>query len=238
MAKVKKTKIEKAKKSTQSKQLPLDDMLRWRPVAEITERLFSHIGNKDLTAHELTEALAREKIRCMRRNVQDDRVEMLSLDELEAIETGKASGEPAGHRKLLPASFWAEHCFACSSNGDIRVALRPPPNHRGPLHYTWIAKWAFYLWQPDCVKAWPALAPQKADAREAEASEPSGRKPGPRPKKEWKLFIAYKLYILQQAGKPAPTAGELAELCQNELGHLPDESAINLWLRELGRLLG
>jgi hypothetical protein len=100
------------------------------------------------------------------------------------------------------------------------------------------ANWVFYLWQPHCVKVWPALAPQPVAAREAEAGEPLGRKPGPRPKKEWKLFIAHKLYILKEAGKPTPTAGELADCCRHDLGYMPDESAINLWLRELGRLLG
>jgi hypothetical protein len=72
-----------------------------------------------------------------------------------------------GHRELVPASFWADHCFACSSNGDIRVAFRPPPN--SGFSFTWIVHWSFYLWLPDCVKAWPALVPQAVAARAAAA---------------------------------------------------------------------
>ena len=65
MAKAKKAKIKKAKRSTQ---LPLDDV-RWIPVAKIIEWLLPHIDNKILIAHDLTEALASKKIRCMRRIV-------------------------------------------------------------------------------------------------------------------------------------------------------------------------
>ena len=226
--------------------------MRWRPVAEIVERLFPHIGDKILIAHDLTEALASEKIRCMRRIVMgpaDDAarraIELeqqvlgaallnrssevtLSAEQFsrpqhrqlfETIARVRAShgvitpqliiasmggdagmifdgitvgqyveglaGEAIlppnvpGHRELVPASLWVEHCFTYS-NGDIRVGVRPP-NHHGPWSFTWARKSAFYLWQPDCVKVWPALAPQAVAALEAEASEPPSprRKPGP-----------------------------------------------------------
>jgi hypothetical protein len=234
MAKVKKSKSEKAEQSTQ---LPLDDM-RWRPVAEIFERLFPHIGNKSLIAQDLTEALASGKIRCMRRNVQHEhtlKVDMLSTDELHAIASGRASGEiqPAGHREPVPASFWTEHCFACSSNGDIHVELRPLPNHHGPSgpSFTWI--WAFYLCQPDCERVWPALAPQAVAARKAEASEPLRRKPGRRPTKNWKLEVAVEVGLHLRQGKPIPTAKALAQFCLDELDYEPDTSDVQKWLRVL-----
>ena len=230
MAKVKKSKSEKAEQSTQ---LPLDDM-RWRPVAEIFERLFPHIGNKSLIAQDLTEALASGKIRCMRRNVKHEhtlKVDMLSTDELHAIASGRASGEiqPAGHREPVPASFWTEHCFACSSNGDIHVELRPLPNHHGPSgpSFTWI--WAFYLCQPDCERVWPLLAPQQV--QQVDESEALHRRRGPKPR--WQLFIAATLYNLLETGKAIPTASELDQLCEIELGHQPGESAINKWLKKL-----
>jgi hypothetical protein len=85
MATPKKTKIKKPEQSTQ---LPLDDE-RWRPVAEIIERVFPYT-DKILIAQDLTKALASKKIRCMRRSTQ-------------------MGHYPFGHRELLPASFWAEH---------------------------------------------------------------------------------------------------------------------------------
>jgi hypothetical protein len=239
MAKVKTAKIKKAKKAKQSTQLPLDDM-RWRPVSEIVEKLLPHIGNKVLIARDLTEALASKKIRCMRRHTNEHtlKVEKLSDAELDAIVSGKAAGEmdqPAGHGQLLPASFWIDHYLAYSSNGDIRVAFRLPPNHHGPSgdSFTLTANWVFYLWQPDCVKEWPVLAPQAVAAGEAEANDPSSlhRRRGPKPR--WQLFIAAKLYELMEAGKQIPTASELDQLCEIELGHQPGESAINKWLKKL-----
>jgi hypothetical protein len=223
----------------QSTELPLDDMQRWTPIAEIVGRLFPHIGNKSLIAQDLTEALASWKIRCMRRHTNEHmlKADPLSDAQLYAMAIGKVADEVGHHqpvgRELLSAAFWVEYCLVCSPNGDIRVGLRPPSRPT----FTWTANWVFYLWEPDCVEVWPALTPQAVAAHEPEANKPLGRKPGPRPTKEWKLFIAHKLYVLHEAGKPTPSAGELAELCREELGYEPDESAIRLWLRELGRLL-
>jgi hypothetical protein len=197
----------KAKKAKQSTQLPLDDMLRWRPVAEIAKRLLPHIGNKSLIAQDLTEALASEKIHCMCRR-------------------------PAG-RELLPASFWTEYYLECLPNGGIGAARCPPPNQYGPLS---IFNGVFYLWQPDCVEVWPALTPQEIDASEAEASEsPSPRrKPGRKPKEDWKLFVAAKLWEMRKAGQRVPPAADFAQLCENELRYQPDISEIQKWLRQLG----
>jgi len=173
-----------------------------------------------LIARDLTEAVTREKIHCTRRP------------------TKMGHHEPDSE---LSASLWDDHCFACAPDGDIRVAFRPPPN--SGLSFTWIVNRAFYLWEPDCVKAWSAQAPQAvdtrdADASEAEGSEPLRRKPGPRAKAEWQWFVAMKVCTLKHLARPLPTAGELAELCQDELGYHPAETAINKLLRDLHRLLG
>jgi len=241
MAKAKKGKIKKAKQSTQ---LPLDDM-RWRPDAQIIEQLLPHIGKKTLIAQDLTKTLASGKIRCMRRYTNEHTLKFDSLSdaELHAITTGKAAAEmgddqAAGHPQLLPASFWDEYYFACSPNGDIRVAFGLPPNADGPSEPSFIftANWAFYLWEPDCVKAWPALAPQAVAAGEATESEPLGRKPGPQA--EWQWFVAFKYCEMRHKDRPLPSASDLQQLCKDELGHKPDRSAINRLLRGLVRLLG
>jgi hypothetical protein len=99
-----------------------------------------------------------------------------------------------GHRELMPASFWVEHRFTYS-NGDIHVEVRQP-NHLGTWTLAWMKKSAFYLWQPDYVKVWPALASQAGAGAtpEAELNDPSSlhRRRGPKPR--WQLFIAAKLY--------------------------------------------
>jgi hypothetical protein len=230
MVKAKKTKTKKAKQSTQ---LPLDDM-RWRPLAEIIERLVPHIDNKILIAYDLTKALTSEKIHCMRRHTNEHTLKLDTLSDagLDAIASGKVADEmghhqPAGYRELLPASFWTEHCFECS-NGDIRVGPSGPS-------FTWTANSVFYLWEPDCVKEWPALAPQAVAAREADASEPPSprRKPGRKPRGNWKLEVATEVGLYYRRGKPIPAANELAQFCQDELGFQPDISEIQKWLRQL-----
>jgi hypothetical protein len=63
--------------------------------------------------------------------------------------------------------------------------------------------------------------------------EPLRRKPGRKPREDWKLFVAAKLWDLRKAGKPVPTAADLAQFCENELGYQPDISHLQKWLREL-----
>jgi hypothetical protein len=304
MAKEKTAKIKKAKQSTP---LPVDDM-RWRRVTEIGEQLLPHIGDKILIAHDLTEAVANEKIRCMRRikmgpadhaarrdiELQQQFLGAALLNRssevtfsaeqfsypphrqlFETIARVRAShgvitpqliiasmGGDAGimifdlgitvgqyvewlaaeailppnvpgHRELVPASLWGEYCFTYS-NGDIRVGVRPP-NRYGPWSSTWATRSAFYLWQPDCVKVWPVLAPQAVAALEAEASEPPSprRKPGRKPEKDWKLFVAAKLWEIRKVGQRVPPAADFAQLCENELGYQPDISHLQKWLRQL-----
>jgi hypothetical protein len=297
MAKAKKAKVERAKQSTQ---LPLDDM-RWKPDAEIIERLFRRIGNKTLTAHDLTEKLASEKIRCMCRSIGMGHVDVDKLCdiELERQILGETAAEhfsellhrqlfepfarvrashgvvtlqriiaamggdadmilangftlgqyvarlaaeanvprTPGHRELVPASFWVDYCFARSPNGDICVGFRLPPNHDGfsELSFTWTANWVFYLWRPDCVRKWPELTPQAAAKREGEASEPPShrRKPGRKPRGNWKLEVATEVGLRYREGKPPPAANELAQFCEDKLGFQPDISEIQKWLRLL-----
>lgn len=164
----------KVKKAKQSTQLPLDDM-RWWPVGEIARRLLPHFGDNVLIADDLTKTLASDKIRCMRRYTNEHTLSIHELTdaELDAIEKGKVAHEmchhqPTGHSELVPASFWwVDQYLACSANGDIRAAFRLPADHCGPSRpsFTLMANSVFYLWQPDCVRVWPAL--QEIDARKA-----------------------------------------------------------------------
>jgi hypothetical protein len=196
--------------------LPLDDP-RWRPVDEIVDKLVPRIGDKMLIAGDLDEKLKGGKVRSMHRSV--------------VIAPHGLINRPP---KLLPASHWTEHCLMYWWNGDIRVALRPPPNHQGPWCFTWVVG-ALYLWLPDCEKAF-ALTPQKAHVDEAKVDE--RRKPGPRPREEWQEVVVIKWCTQRRAGKPEPTAAELAQFCANELGYPPAHTAISKLLRGLKRLLG
>jgi hypothetical protein len=83
----------------------------------------------------------------------------------------------------------------------------------------------------------PVPAPQATEQNKADASKSSRGKPEPRPNKDWKWVLAYKLCELHKANTSL-TAEQLAEHCQKELdGYAPDESAINLLRSDLRRLL-
>jgi hypothetical protein len=289
-------------KAKPSMQLPLDDT-RWWPVSKIVEQFLPHVGSAVLTAHDLTEALANEKIRCIRRSIRMGHVDVDKLCDIELERMILGDGPSAaehfsglllhqlfepfarirashrvvtpkliiaalggdagmilangitlgqyverlaaeanllltpGHRELVPASFWAEHCLACSPNGNIGVGFRFPPYDHGPSEpsSTLTANWAFFLWEPDCVKVWPALARQPI-ARETEESKSWGRKRGPQA--EWQYLVAFKYCEMRYKGKPIPLASDLQRLCEDELAKKIDRSAINRLLRDLRRLLG
>src|SRR6516225_6504083 len=101
----------KAKRKATGNELPLDDM-RWRPIDEIIERLVPHTSTKALIAGDLDERLANGKVRSMRRSV--------------VIGPHGLINRPP---EPLLAPFWAEHCVMYWWNGDVRIALRPPPDH-------------------------------------------------------------------------------------------------------------
>jgi hypothetical protein len=80
---------------------------------------------------------------------------------------------------------------------------------------------------------WPALALQTVAAHDVNTSEPLRRKPGRKPKKDWKLFVAAKLWEMRKAGQRVPPAADFAQLCENELGYQADISHLQKWLRLL-----
>jgi hypothetical protein len=300
MAKVKKAKVKKAEQSTR---LPLDDMRQWRPVAGLIERLLAHIGNKNLVAHDLNNALANGKIRCMRRSIRmshadvdklcdtelkrqilgdepsaaEDFSELLHGQLFEPFTRVRASHKVVtpkliiaamggdtgmilvngitlgqyverlaaeanlkhtpGHHELVPTSFWATHCLVCSPNGDIGVGFRFPPKPYGPSEpsSTLTASWAFFLREPDCVKVWPALAPQAVVAREVDPNEPPSprRKPGRKPRENWKVEVVTEVGLHMRQGKPIPSAKALADFCRDQLEYEPDISEIQKLLRHV-----
>jgi hypothetical protein len=197
--------------------LPLEDE-RWRPAGEIIDRLLPHIGDKGLIAADLNKRLVSGKVHSLHRVI--DRLP-----------------------EVLLASYWEYRQLTYWTNGEARVALRlPGPQWKGVEWLTWVDG-TFYFWLPDCEREWSVLAPKQIEESKTEASEPLAseplageplrRKPGPRPTRGWKLFIASKLYDLQRAGKPTPPATDLAQLCEDELDYQPDISHLQRWLRQL-----
>ena len=86
-----------------------------------------------------------------------------------------------------------------------------------------------------------ALKPQpdaKAEAMQTAAAtdNPQRRRPGPKPTHpDWRLEVAVETHRLRKKLRRAPSAGELAEFCQNKWEWEPDESDIRELLRFLLR---
>jgi hypothetical protein len=92
----------------------------------------------------------------------------------------------------------------------------------------------FYVRQEDCVKAWPGLAPQATEQNKADATESLPRRPGRKPKGNWKVEVATEVGLHMREGQSIPTAKSLAEFCRDQLDVDVDIREIQRWLRELG----
>jgi len=99
----------------------------------LTERT----GSPHLAAADLTEALARRRVRSICRSAD-------------------------GERWRIPLRFWADYRLEHWSDG-LHVMKRPPPRASGPRIITPVRGYVFYAWQPDIDAIWPP-APSADDS--------------------------------------------------------------------------
>jgi hypothetical protein len=59
--------------------------------------------------------------------------------------------------------------------------------------------------------------------------------PGPRPARNWQEHVLGEIVRAFTAGRRRPSGPELAQSCQDRLGHAPDVSAINGLIRDVLR---
>ena len=185
-------------------QLPLDSP-NWMPVAEALRLLTGLLGNTYLAAKDLFAAVAAKRY--------DKRLPCMRR---------LIASEVAQDRKIVPPADAARVLF------DREDA-------------------ACFVWRPKFEKIWPALAASAAphaasSARDDEPTpattdrtddKPQRRRPGPKIKQNWRLFVAAQVYEIREREGRTPSAGELAQLCENKIGYQPDESDIQKFLRIL-----
>ena len=106
---------------------------------------------------------------------------------------------------------------------------RSSPGRRAPSDETSGFR-AFFVARSDLDKLYPVAA-----AANLETDKPSDRrKPGPRPTKSWKLYVAAELHrIVEIEGNQPPPASDLAQFCEDNLGYQPDIREIQRLLRHL-----
>jgi hypothetical protein len=202
---------------------PLDGP-NWMPAAEAHRMLTSLRGDPDLAAKDLTAAVAdkrsAKRLPCMQR----------------AIARHIA---PDQDREIVPLSFWEEYEFGFDPVSE-KLQIWP----KG-LAVEFRFRVAFLVWKAE--KIWPALAASAAphaasSARDDEPTpaptartddKPQRRRPGPKIKRNWRLFVAVKVHEIREKEGRTPSAGELAQLCEDKIGYQPDESDIQKLLRFL-----
>jgi hypothetical protein len=209
-----------------AERLPLDSP-NWMPAAEAHRMLTGLLGDPDLATKDLTAAVADKRsdkrLPCMQR----------------AIASHIA---PDQDREIVPLSFWDKYEF-----GFDPVSEKLQTWAKGLVAVEFRFRVAFFVWKPKFEKIWPALAASAAphaasSARDDEPTpattartddKPQRRKPGPKIKQNWRLFVAAQVYRIRKREGRTPSAGELAQLCEDKIGYQPDESDIQRLLRIL-----
>jgi hypothetical protein len=101
-------------------------------------------------------------------------------------------------------------------------------------------RWFFFVRRADLDKHYPREMPVPATPATVQVHDPSAaaqsssrRKPGPKIKKDWRLYVAAETYRIRENENRTPSAGELALLCEEKLEYQPDTSDIQKLLRML-----
>jgi hypothetical protein len=186
----------------------LDDP-SWRPLIETYKRLLPHARTS--TAFEVMAKLKSGELPCVRRSKTN----------------------PSQYDPVL-ASFWTGRELDADYlryfdelyiyGTDVVTGLRDPG--------TRLDAEEFYVQEPE--KVWRVLASQAIKENAPEEGEPLPRRPGRKPKGNWKVEVATEVGLHMREGKPIPTAKALAEFCRDDLDCDVDIREIQRWLRELG----
>jgi hypothetical protein len=173
------------------------------PAAEAHRMLTGLLGDPDLAAKDLTDAVADKRLPCMQR----------------AIASHIA---PDQDREIVPLSFWDKYEF-----GFDPVSEKLQPWAKGLVDVEFF-RVVFFFWKPKFEKIWPALA--ASAARTDDKLE--RRMPGPQPELRWRTALARELIRRARAGEPEPTAEQMCTLVQDKSGR-PDLRTVQKEMKKL-----
>jgi hypothetical protein len=194
--------------------LPLDSP-KWTPLTEVHRFVCERTGDRRLAAQDLTDAMANDRVRSMRRQVD-----------------GWPDDEP---KRLLLPSFWATEYKLDGSIAELQVTrrrrpllVRPDPPK--PVPFDLESSYAFYAWKPDWKKIWAV------DAASTEARPPAQEVAVKRGRK--KVYdhaaltvIAFALFEHRKHGErpktQAQVARELRAWCKEQKEKVPRNTTLN-----------
>jgi hypothetical protein len=212
-----------------STELPLDSP-NWLPLPEEAYRLLcSLLGERNLAAKDLTDAMAddddRRRVRSMRRCFAygvREKIEYTGrvvdgFREVKAVGRERVLIGP--ERELLSREYWNEHRLSPRSDGSAEII-------EGSGSITTVKGYAFFVWKPDLAKIWPTIfgppslspPPQRSQLAELQPPKPQTEERGPllrlpeepqlspeEPKKRWRPEDA-KNWLVQMMTDHPPRA--------------------------------
>jgi hypothetical protein len=89
-----------------------------------------------------------------------------------------------------------------------------------------------YRWEFE-IEEVKALVPPPSQPQQKTGPQPTKRRPGPLPTEDWPKHVAREIVRALRGGKPIPTAAELAQSCEDNLGYQPDIRAVQRHIEHL-----
>jgi hypothetical protein len=204
--------------STALPALPLDSP-DWVPLDTPYHWLTERFGNPELAAHDLHTALAtppphgvRTLQRYLGRYRDPDRPEL--------------------ERELLDFSHWEKRRLISGRDG----LCDGPPIRPGQSFAQYFPIFGVFAWKPDLARVWPMMFSANEAAASTTTSAPRSvlRQPtGPKTARSWQDHVLREIVRATCAGRPHPSASELAQSCLDDLNISVEPTAINKFLRDV-----
>jgi hypothetical protein len=191
------------------RQAPAFSAAEWASLDEAFARAKAALGSRQLAERELRAHLRNGRLPAAALRIAADGAELF---------------------EAVAPSFFATAVLTARSGNveivEIDALIAGPSGVEAPPDETSSFR-AFFVARRDLDKLYPVAA---AANHETDIPSPR-RKPGPRPTKNWKLYVAAELHrIVEIEGKQPPVASHFAQLCENKLGYQPE-------IREVQKLL-
>jgi len=94
--------------------------------------------------------------------------------------------------------------------------------------------WHFFVRRANLDKHYPAATPPASSTTSGRRTDDRPqRRPGPRARDEWPMWVARELIQFALAGEEMPTPAKMCQRCEDKLGYQPDIRAMQRLYRKL-----
>jgi hypothetical protein len=195
--------------------------VEWMRHTDACAQIYAAVGDFDLVAVELIEPLRAGKVRAIERVVTINRV------------PGRPPTPEKAETYELTSDFWKAakiHVWPEPETGDgVYIQEGTPPGYTGGWGHN------IFFRRADIDALWPSTP-----TAPGESAKPVRRKPGPRPRHNWKEELAAELIRRALAGEKIPldndaeVAGQMEEWFGDQYDWAPDNADLR---KEIAKLL-